>query len=342
MPLPDVRSDGTLIPVGILRRPAIGKESNVSLDDYAHFLKTVGHRVLMTESSCWFNASSGAYLNLPFHRPISPGPSEIRKVIGKVGIIVRYTCPVEVGRPSYKLSCYDKNYGYDSLLQKGRNRTRRGMESCSVRRLDFHELEAVKALDLNRDTLLRQGRRVPANHDHYWRTYYSAAAESHSMEAWGAFVGDDLAAYLIACKIEDCMNVLYVHSHRNYLKANPNNALFFIFTRDALSRKEITEVCLGLESPQPDLQDLDRFKLRMGYTKVPMGQRIEFNPLLRWFLGGSLQRNLQAAVSKVHGRENFAKLAGVLQWHSEQPVRSAQWSSLNVGETKEETLSSPL
>jgi hypothetical protein len=292
----------------------------MSMNGYGEFLKKMGHRVFRTESACWFNISSGFYMNFPFHRPVCPQPSEIRKVLGITGIAVRYTCFPEIGRPSYKVVCSHKNYDLSCLPQKGRNRTRRGMESCSVRQLEFRELESVGALDLNRDTLIRQGRRIPTNHDEYWHKYYSAAATSECMEAWGAFVANELAAYLIACKIEDCINILILRSHSKHLKANPNNALFFVFTSEAISREDVQEVSTGLESLQPDTFELERFKLRMGYQKIPIGQRIEFNHALRLILRGSLLRRVHDALGRVQGRENFDKLAGILRWYAEQPA----------------------
>jgi hypothetical protein len=292
----------------------------MSVNGYREFLEKMGHRVLLTESACWFNVSSGFYMNFPFHRPVCPEPSEIREVLGITGIAVRHTCPPDIGRPSYKVVCTDKSYDLSSLPQKGRNRTRRGLESCSVKRLEFKDLESAGCLDLNRDTLIRQGRRVPANHDQYWRKYYSAAATSHCMEAWGAFAGDELSAYLIACKIEDCINILILRSHSKHLKANPNNALFFVFTGDAMSRDDVKEVSTGLESLQPDTFELERFKLRMGYQRIPIGQRIEFNYPLKLILRGPLLRRLHNTVGRLQGRENFDKLAGILRWYAEQPA----------------------
>ncbi len=292
----------------------------MSSDDYAGFLERMGHRVLRSRSTTWFNVSAGVYMNFPFHRPAEPEYSEISKVLGFGGIAVRYTCAPEVGRPSYKLVCLDKNYSLDSLPQKGRNRTRRGLETCSVRRLAFEELESTGALRLNVETLMRQGRKVPANHDIYWRRYYDEASRTSAMQAWGSFVENELAAYLIACQIEDCMNILILRSHTNYLKANPNNALFYVFTQDSLRRTDIHEVSTGLESPQSDTSELERFKSRMGFEKVPIGQRIEFNSLFRLLLKSGASSVLQRTLNKVSTKESVGKLAGILRWYEEQPA----------------------
>ncbi|MDH4118924.1 MAG: hypothetical protein OEW30_16205, partial [Acidimicrobiia bacterium] len=46
---------------------------------------------------------------------------------------------------------------------------------------------------------------MPADHDRYWRRHYEAAEQSGYAECWGAFVGDRLAAFLIAVTIHDCV-----------------------------------------------------------------------------------------------------------------------------------------
>jgi hypothetical protein len=188
--------------------------------------------------------------------------------------------------------------------------------------LEFKELEAVGAVELNRDTMIRQGRRIPSNHDEYWLKYYSAAACCKSMETWGSFVADELAAYLIACRIEDCINILILRSHSKHLKANPNNALIYVFTQQAISRTEINEISTGLESPQSDVSELERFKLRMGYQKSPIGQRIEFNDVFRPILRGTLLNAVHETATRIFSGENVNKFTGILRWYAEQPVLS--------------------
>ena len=135
-------------------------------------------------------------------------------------------------------------------------------------------------------------------------------------------MADELAAYLIACRIEDCVNILILRSHSKHLKANPNNALIYVFTQEAISRTEINEISTGLESPQSDVSELERFKLRMGYQKIPIGQRIEFNHVFRPILRGTLLNAVHETATRVFSGENVNKFAGILRWYAEQPVLS--------------------
>lgn len=293
----------------------------MSLENYIKLLRDLGHRVVRTDSACWSNVVRGVYTNFPIHCPIEPTSSEIRKVLGVGGIAVRYTCPLEMGRESYELVCSDKNYALASLPQKGRNRTRRGLEACSVRRIEWDELESVGALRLARDTRLRQGRAIPPNHDQYLRKYWSVARRIDTMEAWGSFVGSDLAAFLMASRIEDWVYIWSLNSDRDLLQANPNNALFYVFTKDVLSRPEVTAVSTGLESMQSDPADLERFKLRMGYQRVPIGQRVQFNYLYRIALQGPVLRAMKNRFSSGANNSLQSKLGVLLRWYSEQPAR---------------------
>jgi hypothetical protein len=292
----------------------------MSLEHYVNLLRDTGHRVVLTDSACWSKVSPGMYMNFPIHRPVQPTYTEIRKVLGIGGIAVRYTCPLDMGRDSYELVCSDKNYGLASLPQKGRNRTRRGIETCSVRRIGWDELESVGALRLARDTRSRQGRSIPPNHDQVLRKYWSIAAKLDTMEAWGSFVGSELAAFLMASRIEDWVYIWSLNSDRNLLHANPNNALFYVFTTDVLSRPEVMAVSTGLESMQSDPADLERFKLRMGFQRVPIGQRVQFNYLYSAALRGPVLRALKNRFS--HGSNNSiqSKLGVLLRWYSEQPA----------------------
>jgi hypothetical protein len=297
----------------------IGRIS-MSLANYLRLLRDMGHRVVETSSASWSNVSTGMYMNFPLHHPIEPSTSEIRQVLGLTGIAVRYTCPIEVGRASYALVCSDKNYDLSSLPQKGRNRTRRGLESCFVRKIAWDELESVGAIRVARDTRDRQARAIPPNHDDYWRRYFSAAAKLDTMEAWGAFVGSQLAAFITASTIEDRIYIWTLNSDREYLSANPNNALFFVFVKDAIARSGIVEVSTGLESMQSDPSDLERFKLRMGFQRVPIGQRVAFNPLYSAILRGPILRKLRDSLSNGSNNATWTKLGVLLRWYSEQPA----------------------
>jgi hypothetical protein len=131
-------------------------------------------------------------------------------------------------------------------------------------------------------------------------------------------VGQELAAWLNACNIEDCMVILNVCSDRKHLRSYPNNALIYTFNQQSLKRPEINEVHIGWASIKAELDSLDHFKLGMGYGKKLVGQRIELHRFLRPFCRGPLLRFGIKLYERRSQQDTFNKLAGMLRWYAEE------------------------
>lgn len=290
----------------------------MSAEGYANFLIEMGHNVREAGGLWWFNSQPHIYMSFPFHRQVDPRNLELSKILGKDGWVARFPCDIDLGYESFRIVCDTDGYDLKDLLSKSRNQTRRGLENCTVRRIEFEEL-MVDAIRLNRETLIRQGRKVPPDLEVYWTRYYRAAAKAPGAEVWGAYVDGSLAAYLISFTMEGIANILIVRSAHEFLAKYPNNALLFSFIKEALSRGDIDEVSIGLESVQKDMDSLDRFKTGLGFKKVPVGQRIELSPWLRPWLRGALLKMAKGYADKRSESERFSKLAGMLKWYSEQP-----------------------
>lgn len=291
--------------------------------NFAEFLEKLGHRVIRTESSWWYDVTRWAYMSFPFHVSITPSTDEINTLLLKNGLMARYTCPDGSGNASYYTACCGKSYDLSQLTVKARNQSRRGLERCTVRRVTFEDLGRLGGIAINRDTLLRQGRPVPRGHDAYWHKYYSAAEHTATMEAWAALVADELAAFIICCSFDDCMTILSSASNRKHLKAYPNNALIYTFTKEALSRPHISQVSYGLAPLQPGLENLDHFKHGMGFTDLPVGQRVQFHPFAGPFLAKPAIRLLRRGIEAAGFNGRMGQLAGVLRCYTDQDERGA-------------------
>lgn len=303
----------------------------MSAERFAEYLENMGHTVVKSANAWWFNSAPLVFQNFPFHLPASPTLGEVDSILATRGAAARYTCRLDQGRLSYKIACPDKNYDLKTLGGKARNQTRRGLENCVVRQLELSELPRLGALELDRDTHIRQGRSIPKNHHAHWLRYYEAARQSGLAEAWGSFVDDRLGAYLISFLIEGCANIFILRSDRGQLKQYPNNALVYSYTKTALSRKEVEEVSFGLEPIQTDLDSLDHFKTGMGYEKIPIGQRVQIHPLARLLCRGSLLNRLEEWSERRSNTERGRKLHGLFKWYREQ--LAADWERSASGRT---------
>lgn len=296
----------------------------MSEQGYAQFATSMGHKVRQSGGVFWFNAHPHIYMSFPFDREIEPSQVDWVEVLGTDGWAARFTCGIDIGRPSYRIIADQKDYGLASLSGKARNQTRRGLEQCEVRPVSFAELIS-RGISLNKETMLRQGRKIGAGFEDYWIRYYKNAELAEGAEAWGAFVNGELAAYLIAFRMGAVSHILIVRSSSRFLKQYPNNALIYSYLNYSLSQTGISEVSIGLESIQEGMDTLDHFKIGMGFHKQPTGQRIVLRPVLDRFMkmgGLSITRTL---LGSGWGSEALGKLAGMAKWYKEQPGKS-KWS----------------
>lgn len=289
----------------------------MSSEGYAAFLERMGHDVRLVGGRYWFDSSARVYQTFPFTDEVIPESVDIGAVLGSKGLALRYTCPLSEGRSSYALVVEDGAYGLGTLMSKARNQTRRGLEQCRVEQVSFTDLERY-GFKLNRDTMLRQGRKLDADFDGYWKQYYAAADMAEGAEAWCAFVDDAAAAYLIAFETGGTCNILIVRSAREQLKAYPNNALLFTYISAALSRTGVNQVSIGLEPIQRDMEALDHFKLGLGFKKRPCGQRVEVAPWLKPWLRGPVLAAARGTTRLMRRNEKIDKLHGLLDWAGAQ------------------------
>lgn len=290
----------------------------MSAEGYKTFLENMGHRVVSSGGAYWFNVHPHVYTCFPFDKIINPNDVKPAEILGKDGWFLRYPCSLEKGRKSYRIICNQSDYDLQNLTGKARNQTRRGLENCEVERIGFDKLYDL-GLKLNRDTLERQGRKLPADFEDYWRKYYKHAETAEGAESWGSFCDGELAAYLIAFRMDKCSNILIMRSSREHLGKYPNNALLYTYNKHILRESNMAEVSIGFESIQGDMGKLDHFKKGLGFIQEDVGQRIEASSMVRPLM---IRPAIKAVLKFAESRgddEKFSKMAGMLKWYMEQP-----------------------
>ncbi len=291
----------------------------VSPEHYAEFLERLGHRVRRVNDLYWFNTQRGVYTAFPFHRSISCSQVSRAEILQRDGVLLRYGCPQGEGVASFRMLCADPDYDFPALRSRTRTQVRRGLESCQVEQIDFDLLQRA-GLQLNVDTLIRQGRSVPSDLERYWRRFYEAAQQTPGAEAWGAFVDGNLAAYLISFAIEDVANMTIVRSATAHLGCYPNNALVFRFLQERLRSGKVRCVSYGYQSVQSGTDSLDQFKSGMGFIRDAVDQRIEIAAWARPFLNRLTLPAVARLLGLAGNPEQTAKLRGIADWYRQQPT----------------------
>ena len=284
---------------------------------YAAFLERIGHTVREANGVHWFNVFSRAGTCFPFESQLNPATVDLSEVMDHRGVMSRFCCKIEDGAKGFRQILTEKNYSLTSLDPKARNQTRQGLEKCTYGQEDAREL-GTDGIDLHAQTLRRQGRRIAADYESYWRKYFDATSQCPAATVWAARYQGKLASFLISFRIGTVENICIVRSDEELLKHRPNNAMLFTFLQQALNREDTTEVCIGLQSLQTGMNSLDLFKRRMGFMQQPIGQRIELRPTLGFAVPRSLAKLAGKAVGRIHN-EYAARLAGALSLYADQP-----------------------
>jgi hypothetical protein len=257
------------------------------------------------------------YQPFPVDVPVDPREINLAAILRSDGWMARYPCLLPFGRSSFRLACNPTDYGLQRLSSKARNQTRRSLERCQVHPVDPQTLR-TRGLEINADTMGRQGRGMSASTTEYWRKYFHEVTAAEGAEVWGAYVGSELAGFLIAFRMQSCAHIFIMRSARGFLTAYPNNALLFTYISAIAREPAIHEVSIGLEPIQPDLESLSHFKYGMGFREVPVGQRIDIAPWLRPFADSVLSTWISKLARRSRS-ETAEKIAGMIAWYRTQP-----------------------
>jgi len=246
------------------------------------FFERLGHKIIQSKSSWWYEVQPGVLLTIPYYKQIEPTEEETSKLMQKHSLrVIRYPTTLNsFGFLSNITINTNKDYNLSSLHQKARNQTRRGLENCRFEKISFDYL-TENGLSLNEDTARRQGRESQYTDPVYWRKYCQAAKLVNGVSAWGTFVEGRLGAFLVSITAEGNWQEWVVnHSLTEFRKKCPNNALAFTAAQHFFQKEKCEGICYGLGSLE-ETGYLDHFKSRMGWDVQPIKQRLIFSKKIR-------------------------------------------------------------
>jgi hypothetical protein len=296
------------------REPSGGPPVSLDAAGLAAFYRRSGVRVAESESSWWYEAAPRFLLAIPSHRPLHLPDAEARDLIRREKLAgLRYICdPRDGGRPSFQLVCDTAGYNLDKLSANCRSKIRRGLGRNEIRRVTGAELASVAERAFV-ETMERQNRASTAAVE-TWKKMLAAADSEPAIEIWTAWHEGEFACYLVCVLIDDVCEFFQARSSNPMLKHYPNNALIYTLTEEMLVRRGLREVTFGIESPEP-VEELDQFKLQMGFRKKPVHQRVIFHGALKAaFAIGPVRRMLISMGSKPEADVRLRKAAGILKF----------------------------
>lgn len=264
-------------------------------------------RVVETASCSWYNdyQQDRVYQSFPPHRLITPSRVELQEVFAQApgALALRFAGPSDAAGSNSFVWVRRAPYDIDQLSANMRSRIRRGLKRCDIRPVRFEEILA-KGWEAHCDTAKRHGESVPQS-----LGLDEKLDDCPAYEAWGAFVGDRLAAYLVTLHVEDWAHILVNRSVTAYHKFYCNNALVFSVVKELLSRPSIAAVGYGGEGLVPS-ELLDRFKTSIGFSKEPVRQRIVLAPRVRPLINPLTSLPITALAGVMRNNGRLQKIAG--------------------------------
>lgn len=305
----------------------------MNADHFAVWLRRQGYRVVRTASSYWYNAAPGVFQAFPYHWVISPSDAEIRKLMWRHGAVaVRYSAPFDFSRGvvSYHVILHPP-YSLEMLKSQARNGVKTGMSHFKIEQISFERLASEGWL-LQQDTLARQDRHRSMNQEG-WERLCRAASGLEGFEAWAATSEGELAAAIIAVRLESVFTVPFALSHRRFLGEHVNNALFYCASQELLQREGVDSLFFTVQSLDAPA-NVDEFKFRMGLQPKLVRQCVDFHPLAQPFAGPLVHGWARRLLQRDPSSPLIAKAEGMLRFHLEgrKPMEEQAWPERIQGE----------
>ena len=266
--------------------PAVPPAPGGTVEDYLKIAAPDGASYVIASNGreAWVPCSRGELQRWPVECTDEVDEAVLRGLLRRKGVwVVNYQLDATKGpyTPNcFNYVCSDPQYDIERLHKKTRGAIRHGLRSFVVRRISWDEL-LKHGYPAQLDTTQRHGYSPPE--PYHLQQFADRVRNSPCHEAWGAWLGEDLVAWLVFIKIDNYAAIDNVRSCSAAHRDCPNNAVLYSVTRQLLIEEKRQFVSLGLSSVRadPNRLSLHKYKVRMGYEALPRFRRFVLHPLLR-------------------------------------------------------------
>lgn len=245
----------------------------------AAFLAARGRRVFEYGGSYWGQYRGMFFSSLPDSVNLAPEPELIHDLHWKFGVrALRVPLNRGPGWPGFLYVCRPHEFDLARLSRQTRSSIRRGEDHFDLRPVGLDQLLA-EGLELNRDTMARQGRFDPEfGEPGRWKRFVEALRQCPACHVDGAFSGDRLAAYLVSYREGEWIHALYSFFGREHLPQRVAYALNHWIIRQAAADPGVRAIANSFAGIARN-EGLHFFKTSMGYEAVPVTLGIYFHPV---------------------------------------------------------------
>lgn len=234
-------------------------------NEFVELNKSLGHRVVYTQNLAWMFRDDKSVLSLPTLESVYPSKSEFKELFSLGSKIVLFKTELPA-KNCHEYVFSGTAYGIELFESKIRNQIRKGLKDCTIADATMNDM-AVSGLNINRKVLGQHQRSVDYLDDSAkWKNYISVLLQHKDVYIKGAYVGDDLAAYVIFIKVNSKYYIYHPFMDKQFSSSCPMNALLFTFINEVLGREGEIDVSYGLASYSEKF-GLDKFKKGMLFRE---------------------------------------------------------------------------
>jgi hypothetical protein len=278
-----------------------------------HLAKSNIHIFQEAEGSFWRMHGRGVMMRKPTFHLVPPDADEVNHILWKGrAAVASYLRSVDEQHlaNAYLYLCTDQTYTLDKLSPVMRRNVRRGLKELEISPLTLEQLLS-HGLTAFCDNRRRNG--LSDGTPDVFRRRFTGFAKVPEQVFFGAWKGDQLAAFVTAIEVEDWAE-LGCFSMDAFLHCRPNDTLIYYTLHQYLVERRFRLVSYGLSSIQTDSNSagLHNFKLKVGFQALPVHRAFVLHPLLRPFVNRFTFWGVNTLLRCRPGNPRLKKASGML------------------------------
>lgn len=276
----------------------------------AAFWGALGRRVVEMVGMLWVQYRTPFYMSVPYHVRIDIDPAALAIAMRACRVVgARHPTATAPGWPCGLFECQTRDYSLERVEVRHRKQVQKGLERCEIREVD-PDLLLVEGLELNQETLARQGRLDPEFGEVVgWQRVVTAIRRTPAVNVTGAFLDGRLSAYAILCRDGGWLHLLYKMTRTDDMIHRTNPALDFAILAAASRDPSLVGVTNSWLSLTRGSEGLHRYKQLMGYRVVHHALAVHLHPALAPVLTTRPVVRAAAALARLRPRTRTLELA---------------------------------
>jgi hypothetical protein len=241
-------------------------------------------------------------------------PDELRQVLRTSGAkVLSYVLEPGPDRPAnaWLYACIDREFDLKKLASSMQRAVRKGNRELVLGPISLAQVFAYGERAFC-DMHHRNG--IWGANAQQFRQQFTERPVSEGHVYFGAWKGDDLAAFFSVVEVEDWCEIDCSYSRDDYLPLHSNDALMYYVLHHYMRERQFRLASFGFSSVERTGKEagLHRFKTKVGFSAIPVHRTFALHPLLRPFVNRATLAGVNLSLRAFPRSRVLKKAAGLL------------------------------